>query len=188
MEPTVAVLNEWTTKIHQHNVDVGWWDNDPSVLEKIMLIITEIAEATEGVRKNLLDDHLSHRSMEEVELADALIRTLDLGGRMQLKLHEDAQKDIQFDDELIQGNSAERHLSLCTNVTGLADRVRYSHVEGGDLEPVEFAYSYLVFTIIEVARLQGHDIMAAMAEKFEYNKVRADHKRENRALENGKKF
>jgi len=187
MEPTVVVLNEWTTKIHQHNVDVGWWDNNPSLLEKIMLIITEIAEATEGVRKDLMDDHLIHRKMEEVELADALIRTLDLGGRMELQLHGEAHKDIIFDDELIYSNAAERHLSLCTTVTGLADRVRYYN-DGGDRHTLDFQYSYLVFSIIEVARLQGHDIMAAMAEKFEYNKRRADHKRENRALENGKKF
>ena len=187
MEPTVVVLNEWTTKIHQHNVDVGWWDNNPSLLEKMMLIITEIAEATEGVRKDLMDDHLPHRKMEEVELADALIRTLDLGGRMELQLHEEAHKDIVFDDDLIEGNAAERHLMLCTNVTGMADRTAY-HLVGGDRHTLDFSYSYLVFSIIEVSRLQGHDIMAAMAEKFEYNKVRADHKRESRAATNGKKF
>ena len=46
-----------------------------------MLIVSEIAEAMEGDRKNLMDDHLPYRSMLEVELADAVIRILDLAGR-----------------------------------------------------------------------------------------------------------
>jgi len=188
MEPTVVVLNEWTTKIHQHNVDVGWWDNNPSLLEKIMLIITEIAEATEGVRKDLMDDHLIHRKMEEVELADALIRTLDLGGRMELQLHGEAHKDIIFDDELIYSNAAERHLSLCTTVTGLADRVRYYN-DGGDRHTLDFQYSYLVVQHHRSRPTPGsRHRWLRWLEKFEYNKRRADHKRENRALENGKKF
>ena len=33
-----------------------------------------------------------------------------------------------------------------------------------------------------------YDIEGAMLEKLEYNKQRADHKRENRAKEGGKKF
>ena len=39
-----------------------------------MLTISEIAEAMEGERKNLMDDHLPHRKMAEVEIADAYIR------------------------------------------------------------------------------------------------------------------
>lgn len=51
-----------------------------NVPEKLMLIVSEIAEAMEGVRKNLKDDKLPHRPMLEVELADAVIRILDLAG------------------------------------------------------------------------------------------------------------
>ena len=32
----------------------------------------------EGARKDLMDTHLKHRSMMEVELADAIIRIFDL--------------------------------------------------------------------------------------------------------------
>lgn len=42
-----------------------------------MLVVSEIAEAMEGERKDLMDDHLPHRKMAEVELADALIRIFD---------------------------------------------------------------------------------------------------------------
>jgi|TARA_R110000744_G_scaffold47524_4_gene104591 hypothetical protein len=60
----------------------GWWKNvdetDMNVrATKLCLVHSEISEALEGARKGLMDDHLPHRKMEEVELADAIIRILD---------------------------------------------------------------------------------------------------------------
>lgn len=45
--------------------------------ELLMLIVSEVSEAMEGERKDLMDDKLPHRKMAEVEMADALIRLLD---------------------------------------------------------------------------------------------------------------
>lgn len=55
-----------------------------NVGEKLMLVTTEVAEAMEGYRKMQMDDHLPHRSMLEVELADAVIRIFDLAGGLDL--------------------------------------------------------------------------------------------------------
>lgn len=57
-----------------------------NVAEKLLLIHSEVSEATEGHRKNLMDDKLPNRKMVEVELADAAIRIFDLGGAMGLDL------------------------------------------------------------------------------------------------------
>jgi len=81
-----------------------------------MLMVSEIAEAMEGERKDLMDDKLPHRKMAEVELADTLIRIFDYAGGF------------------------------------------------------------------------GYDVGGAMVDKLAYNAQRADHKPENRAGENGKKF
>jgi NTP pyrophosphatase (non-canonical NTP hydrolase) len=81
---------------HGNSKTAGWWTDlqtdEPLKLtqelvgDKLMLIVTEIAEAKEGHRKNLYDDHLPNRLMIEVELADAVIRICDLVGAMRLDL------------------------------------------------------------------------------------------------------
>lgn len=56
------------------------------VSQKLMLTVSEVAEAMEGHRKGLKDDKLPHRPMLEVELADAVIRIADLAGALGLDL------------------------------------------------------------------------------------------------------
>lgn len=75
-------LNELSTRVHAANIK--WWQNvdtgEPIKRNKgelLCLIHSEISEALEGERKDLMDDKLPHRKMAEVELADALIRILD---------------------------------------------------------------------------------------------------------------
>jgi hypothetical protein len=81
---------------HGNAKAAGWWtdletDQDLTVsmprgvvAEKLLLVHSEVSEATEGFRKNLPDDKLPHRSMVEVELADAIIRIFDLAGALGL--------------------------------------------------------------------------------------------------------
>ena len=76
---------------HGASSAAGWWTGtDPSapgvVPTKLCLIHSEVSEAMEGHRKGLMDDHLPHRSMIEVELADAVIRIADLAGALGLDL------------------------------------------------------------------------------------------------------
>lgn len=70
---------------HQLAFEAGWWPkgstaNPLTFSSKLMLCVSELAEAMEGDRKNLKDDKLPHRLGREVELADAVIRIFDLAG------------------------------------------------------------------------------------------------------------
>ena len=116
-------------KIHQGNVDAGWWTDLDTlqslaeecrirtrfgkalVAEKLALIHSEISEAMEGARKNLMDDKLPHRKMIEVELADALIRILDLAGALQLDLAGAVQEKMAYNavrvDHKVENRKAE---------------------------------------------------------------------------------
>jgi NTP pyrophosphatase (non-canonical NTP hydrolase) len=87
-------VNNLVMVCHSASALAGWW-KDPEgnklnvsdqVPVKLCLIHSEVSEALEGFRKNLMDDKLPHRHMVEVELADAVIRIADLAGALGLDL------------------------------------------------------------------------------------------------------
>lgn len=176
-------INKLAYEIHEQNKAVGWWDNpNRCVFETLQLVSTEIAEATEGERKNLMDDHLKHRRQGEVELADALIRTLDIAGHYNWAYIAFINPHYLLKQDLTIGG---QHLACNMALCDLGAEIN----KGVDLDDaISGTYSQLVNTILAVAEINNYSIMGALAEKMEYNKTRADHKRENRAKANGKKF
>lgn len=172
-------INKLAQQVHAQTKAMGWWDGDVYVCiyTKLQMISTEIAEATEGERQNLMDNHLPHRKMGEVELADALMRTLDLGEHLELKYeYPDA---FEMADHLA---ITHKHLNINHEIIKL-----YMHLPHIS-EVTHLYYSGLVDAIITTANQQGYHIFAALQEKLEYNKTRADHQPQNRAKANGKKF
>lgn len=81
----------------------GWW-NDPAtgkpldrnVPEMLCLIHSEVSEAMEGFRKDLMDDKLPHRPMLEVELADAVIRCFDTAKGLGLDIAGAIAEKLQY--------------------------------------------------------------------------------------------
>lgn len=83
--------------------DRGWWLDfetgadltvDPdrpchktrNKAELLMLVVSELGEAMEALRKGAQDDHLPHRDGLTVELGDAVIRIFDMAGGLNLDL------------------------------------------------------------------------------------------------------
>jgi NTP pyrophosphatase (non-canonical NTP hydrolase) len=90
-----------TSRIHIENK--RWWMDMHSGTplqrntgELLMLVVSELAEAMEGHRKNLPDDKLPHRPMIEVELADALIRICDMAAGMKLDLAGAVAEKLEY--------------------------------------------------------------------------------------------
>lgn len=104
MKPWADTLNELSSFCRQE-ADKWYYDLQtgerifPNKGERCMLIVTEIAEAFEGERKNLMDDKLPHRRMPEVELADALIRIFDYAGEHGYDLGGALLEKLQYNRE-----------------------------------------------------------------------------------------
>lgn len=104
--------------IHRQNVSAGWWSDlqtgerkERNVGELLCLVHSEISEAMEGHRKNLMDDKLPHRKMIEVELADAAIRIFDIAGGLGLDLGGALQEKFEYNknraDHTIESRKSE---------------------------------------------------------------------------------
>lgn len=102
-------LQSTTMLCHGLAAKSGWWTDKKTgerlnpeqvnVAEKLCLIHSEVSEAMEGHRKNLMDDKLPHRKMLEVELADALIRIHDLAGFLGLDLAGATIEKLAFNQQ-----------------------------------------------------------------------------------------
>jgi hypothetical protein len=77
----ITCFRDIQSKLHEQAKDMGWHNKPREFGTMIALCHSELSEALEGARKNMMDDHLTHRKMAEVELADCIIRILDLAER-----------------------------------------------------------------------------------------------------------
>lgn len=79
-------------EVYQTAVDHGWWeDPTPNIPEKLMLIVSEVAEALEDYRAGLAVDEVGIEDSGKpvgfpVELADAVIRIMDLSEHLGINL------------------------------------------------------------------------------------------------------
>lgn len=99
-------INKLRDICYKASFDAGWHTNletgellDRNKGEMLCLIHSEISEAMEGERKGLMDDHLPHRSMPEVELADAVIRIMDYAGRFNYDLGGAIMEKLEYNSK-----------------------------------------------------------------------------------------
>ena len=102
MDKKILGLNECAKDCHEAAVKGGWWHDrggkkkEINVGELLCLIHSEISEAMEGARKGLMDTHLKHKSMMEVELADAVIRIFDLAESKGFNLGQTIYEKLEY--------------------------------------------------------------------------------------------
>lgn len=173
-------LNARAEVVHQANIK--WWQNvhtgepiERNRCELVALIISELSEALEGERKNLMDDKLPHRRMAEVEMADAYIRVLDFAGGFGIHIDDDQYPDIgPMTDE---GNRAESIWHIMRAASGLGYR-----------RPHDTSIIKVIHMIEHYCAFYGYDLEGAYAEKMAFNAVREDHTHEARKAAGGKQF
>jgi hypothetical protein len=118
-EPTVetrtpvsfAGLNDLAREIHNANKEKGFWDDynyyvDNALMtdslyktfnaQRIALVHSELSEALEADRKDLMDDHLPEYTGFDVELVDAMIRIFDMAGAFDIDLNTIMEKKLAY--------------------------------------------------------------------------------------------
>ncbi len=138
-----------------------------------MLVITELAEAVEGIRRNLNDDKLVHRSMEEVEMADAFIRLCDIAAGFGHTIIP-----------LVPDSRMMQHEDRCECMMEIVEAVVTAwNVPNGDM-----SLSVCLWAIRSYCLKFNLDLEGAMIEKRKFNQTREDHSIEQRKTKHGKSF
>ena len=85
----IRSVNELSQEIHQTAKDKGWWESDRNDGELLCLVHSEVSEALEALRAgNPPDDKVPEYTGAEAELADVIVRILDLSAARKWRVAE----------------------------------------------------------------------------------------------------
>lgn len=189
---TTISHTQLANQIHADNIRAGWWSDlntGASIIrtrnrpEMLMLIVSELSEASEGWSDDLMDDKLPQYPMFDVELADAAIRIYDLLGCETGSVNFDAAVDVG-QDEYFGGFIDESLMQMVNCISDAMEGYRKGNRDkflGG-----------LYRCLGSIYAMSEHRGSASLSEvitaKRAYNASRLDHKIENRRAVGGKTF
>jgi uncharacterized membrane protein len=178
-----AAINLLVKETHAASVEAGWWTDlttgEPLPADiplKTVLIHSEISEAMEGDRKNLQDNKLPHRKMFEVELADAVIRSGDLAGKLGknfglIFIEEMQNPDFVRTDGVLRSDSIQAALcKLHCASSSVFTAGRFGR--NNAFEDASRKIARLLIETIRTAKYANLDLGGAIAEKMEFNAPR----------------
>jgi len=91
-------IQDLMDRINQYAHDKGWWDKPREFGTLIALVHSELSEALEAERVNMQSDKIPEFSGVEEELADTIIRILDMAKELKLDLIGALRAKMDYND------------------------------------------------------------------------------------------
>lgn len=93
----VTIIDSLAAEVHEIAISKGWWTEPRNDGELLMLMVSELGEACEGLRQgNPPSDHIPEFSAAEEELADTLVRVLDMCAARGWRIGDALRAKIEF--------------------------------------------------------------------------------------------
>lgn len=179
-------LNKLRDEAYQIAKEHGWHDKEYSDSHWLMLLITEIAEAVQADRKNLHADIAKFKEWQENtlplseetrirrfkedfeayiknsvedELADVVIRCLDLAGLRKFDLDEEVETLMEMAESIKEGRG---FIDLCYVLSGISTCD----------DSTEQKTVAIIAITLKYCELTGIDINFFITTKMKYNRLR----------------
>lgn len=222
--PSADIIEQLSHSCHADNVKVGWWTNIKTgedlrfitegpvrnMGELLMLCVSELSEAAEGVEDDLFDDKLPHRRMFDVELGDTAIRDFDLlGARAGVDntplgaLWDSLQVKNVVHREMLKQRTTKEYLlrivgwfsaAMEADRKNKAEQVKFTEEISHQVSGVTLNLMYALRAVFWLAAVAGDgkgghlDLLEIITEKRAFNATRADHQKANRLEAGGKSY
>lgn len=174
-------------EIHAGNIAAGWWPPQRNRPEILMLVVSEVGEASEGYLGDLMDDKLPHLPMFDVELADTAIRLYDVIGADAIDAVPDlVQLAKASEEELIDLNTYDVQGDLMMIVRHVCHAME--HHRKCRLVEYGAALWRALAAVHTVALAHGVQLDRCIREKRSFNLTRLDHQIEARQAVGGKAY
>ncbi len=171
-------LSELQREAHAIAKEHGWWDEERTFGELIALVHSELSEALEAYRDEVLPSkpHLLSTKVAS-ELADVVIRVADMAEWFKI----DLAKSLEEDEDLGEAKQAYLEYRLSGNLDSFGEWIGAIHEDMADAgyhqrNGGDNMGSHLVAVISLVQDMAAHygiDLDAAIKAKMEYNRGRS---------------
>ena len=162
----MAKLSKWTECVHANSVAHGWWEADDNFLSKLMLIVSEVAEAAEEFRNGHKFDETYHK----IKISAALPGFQSGEYQSGWKFNSADGKGIEVvgDDVVIRHRDDFDHPRVTRFTRAQA------HDAGIDVKPegIPIELADVIIRVLDLCGRYGIDIEAAIREKHAYNLTR----------------
>ena len=174
-------LADLQREAHAIALSKGWWDEERTFGDLIALVHSELSEALEAYRDEVLPSkpHLLSTKVAS-ELADVVIRVADMAEWFKI----DLAKSLEEDEDLGEAKQAYLEHRMSGNLDSFGEWIAAIHEDMADAADAGYHQrnggdnlgAHLVSVIWMVQEMASHygiDLDAAIEAKMEYNRTRS---------------